>query len=85
MGNAIKVLIDFFREFIPALKVESIIIGGGLIAMSLCLWVVCASSGLSGSNIYLALHPGTTIPGIVGGAALIFLALTLKPVSREDM
>ncbi len=85
MGNAIKVLYDFFREFIPALKIESLIVGFGLIAMSLCLMLVCVSSGLTGGNIYLALHPGVTVPGIIGGAVLIFLALTLKPVPREEM
>ncbi len=85
MGNAIKVLVDFFREFIPALKTECIIIGAGTIAMSLCLWLVCATSGLTGGNIYLALHPGLTVPGILGGALLIFLAVTLKPVPREEM
>ncbi len=85
MGNAVKVLVDFFREFIPALKTECIIVGAGLIAMSLCLWLVCSTSGLTGNNIYLALHPGITGPGILGGAILIFLAKTLKPVPREEM
>lgn len=85
MGNALKTLYNFFREFIPALKTESIILGVGLIVMSLCLWVVCATSGLSGTNTYMALHPGTTIPGIISGVVLIYLALTLKPVPYDEM
>lgn len=85
MGNAFKILYKFFREFIPALKTESLIIGVGLIVMSLCLWVVCATSGLSGTNTYIALHPGLTVPGIISGLILIYLAMTLKPVPYDEM
>lgn len=85
MGNAIMVLTSWFKEFVPALKVEAIIIGVGLIAMSLCLMDVCITSGLNGNLIYMILHPGTTVPGILAGAALIGAALTMKPVPREEM
>jgi hypothetical protein len=85
MGNAVKVLSSWLKEFIPALKVECIIIGVSLIAMSVCLWVVAATSGLTGKLTYLILHPGTTIPGILSGILLIIAAMTMKPVPREEM
>lgn len=85
MGNAIMVLTSWFKEFVPALKVEAIIIGAGLIAMSLCLMDVCLTSGLTGNRTYMILHPGTTIPGIIAGVLLIVAALTMKPVPPEEM
>lgn len=85
MGNAVRVLSSWLKEFIPALKVECIIIGVSLIAMSICLWVVTATSGLTGKQTYLILHPGTTIPGILGGLALIAAAMMMRPVPREEM
>lgn len=85
MGNAIRVLGLWLKEFIPALKVECLIVGVGLVLMSICLMVVTITSGLTGKNTYLILHPGTTIPGILAGLALIGAALTMKPVPREEM
>jgi hypothetical protein len=85
MGNAVRILGRWFREFVPALKTECIIVGVGLILMSLCLWVVAASSGLTGKLTYLAFHPGTDIPGIIIGVILVWLAMTWKPIPRDQM
>ena len=85
MGNAIKVLSRWVREFIPALKTECLIVGFGLIAMSLCLLEVTITSGLTGKLMYLPLTLGVVAPGIVGGALLVIAALTMKPVPRELM
>jgi hypothetical protein len=85
MGNAVRVLGLWAKEFIPALKVECLIVGWGLVLMSICLIVVATTSGLTGSNTYMILHPGLTIPGIIAGLALVGAALTMKPVPREEM
>lgn len=82
MGNAFIVLRDFFLEFIPALKVEALIIGIGTIIMALCLWEVVWTSGLHGELVYMTLTWGVVIPAILGGILLVFLALTLKPRPR---
>lgn len=85
MGNAIRVLGLWLKEFIPALKVECLIVGVGMMLMSICLTVVVTTSGLTGSHTYLILHPGTTVPGFLGGLALVAAAMTMKPVPREEM
>lgn len=85
MGNAVYVLSSWLKEFIPALKVECLIVGFGLIAMSLCLMVVASTSGLSGPLTYFALSPGLTVPGLLGGIALVIAAMVMKPVPREEM
>jgi hypothetical protein len=79
------VLTSWLKEFIPALKVECLIIGWGTVAMSLCLMDVAITSGLTGSLVYIPLHPGITVPGLLGGLALVGLAMTMKPVPREEM
>ncbi len=85
MGNAVKVLTSWFKEFVPALKTECLIVGFGLVAMSLCLMDVCITSGLTGERTYMILHPGTTVPGVFAGLGLVAAALTMKPVPREEM
>ncbi len=82
MGNAFIVLRDYFLEFIPAMKVETLIIGIGTIIMALCLWEVVWTSGLHGPLVYLTLTWGIIIPSIIGGIFLVILALTLKPRPR---
>jgi hypothetical protein len=85
MGNALFVLSSWFKEFIPALKVECLIVGFGLIAMSLCLTDVVITSGLTGSLSYLPLNLGVIAPGLLGGIGLVIAALMMKPVPREEM
>lgn len=79
LSEIVSGLADFFSEFIPALKLESIIVGVGLILMSIYLWFMCNQSGLVGNLAYPVLHPGTSLFGIVAGLGLIVLALVLKP------
>lgn len=73
LAETVQVLVDFLREFIPALKTEVILAGLASIAMGLCLWLVAVSSGLTGPLTYVALHPGTSMSGIFGGLGLIAL------------
>lgn len=85
MGNAVNILSSWLKEFIPALKVECLIVGIGLVLISICLMVVATTSGLSGNLMYMALHPGVTAPAMIGGIVLTIAALTMKPVPREEM
>lgn len=80
MGTSVQILIDYLREFIPAHKVECLILGFGAILMSACLAIEAHTSGLYGPLTYLTLHPGVTGPGFLGGAGLVAAALALKPV-----
>ena len=74
LAETVQVIVDFLKEFVPALKTEFLIGGFGLIAMGLCLWLVSVTSGLTGELTYVALHPGTSIVcGIVGGVLCIAL------------
>lgn len=85
MGNAVKILWSWAREFVPALKTECLIVGWGLIAMSICLINVCVTSGLSGKLTYMVLHPGVTFTGLGAGLALLVCAYTWSPVPPEEM
>lgn len=84
MGNAVKILWDWFRAFVPALKTETIIVGWSLILCSLCLAEVCYTSGLRGPLTYLILSPGITVPAFFAGVGLLVCAYTWKPIPRED-
>lgn len=79
MGTTITILVDFIKEFIPANKGSVLIVGVGLMLMSLCLMMVAVTSGLSGDLTYLTLHPGTTAPAFLGGLGLTIAALVMKP------
>ncbi len=80
MGTTVQILIDYLREFIPAHKVECLILGVGTILMSACLALTAHTSGLYGELTYLTLHPGLTGPGFAGGAFLIAAAMVMKPI-----
>lgn len=84
MGNAFNFLYQWFREFVPALKTECLIVGYGLMAVSACLALQCISSGLTGPRTNLFLHPGTDGPAFLAGAVLVVLAYTMKPVPKGE-
>lgn len=84
LANVVNVLLDFLKEFVPALKTEVLILGVGAIVMGICLHVVAVSSGLSGDLTYPVLHPGTSWGGIGGGLALIALTFVFSTPPEKN-
>jgi hypothetical protein len=82
MGTTLTILKDYLAEFIPANKGHFLSIGIGLILIGICIWETAYTSGLRGDLTYLALHPGTSGPLILGGAALVIAALVMKLPSK---
>ncbi len=82
MGNTVNVLSEYIKEFIPALKVECLIVGVGLMLISACLMLLAITSGLTAELTYLTFHPGITVPLFLAGAFICILALTMKPVPK---
>lgn len=86
-GYAFNFLIKWFKEFVPALKTECLIVGYGSMLIAICLTIECVTGGITifGPNRNMFLHPGTTGPFFLGGLFLAFCAHTMKPVPREEM
>ncbi len=78
MGNTYNVLSEYLQEFIPAMKVECLIVGVSLMIISACMVLLALTSGLSGQLTYLTFNPGCTAPLFVAGAALCIWALVAK-------
>lgn len=78
MGTTVTILIDYLKEFIPANKGHFLAAGTGAILVGACIWLTAVTSGLKGDLTYLALHPGTSVPVMLGGAAMVVAALTMK-------
>lgn len=72
------ILINFFKEFIPANKGHALALGFGLIVIGLCIFLTAHTSGLGGPLTYLDLSPGTSGPLVLGGALLMVLASVMK-------
>lgn len=72
------ILINFFKEFIPANKGHAMALGFGLIVIGLCIWLTAYTSGLRGPLTYLDLSPGTSGPLVLGGVVLMVLGATMK-------
>lgn len=78
MGSTVTILIDYVKEFIPANKGHFLAAGIGAFLIGACIWMTAVTSGLTGSLTYLALHPGTDVPLMLGGIVLAIAALTMK-------
>lgn len=78
MGSTVTILIDYIKEFIPANKGHFLAAGVTAFLIGACIWLTAVTSGLTGELTYLALHPGTSVPVMLGGVGLIVAALTMQ-------
>jgi hypothetical protein len=78
MDSTFTIIANYLREFIPANKGHVIALGVSLITIGVCIWVTAHTSGLIGDLTYLALAPGTSLPFILGGVALVGVAMMMK-------
>ena len=78
MESTLSILFDYIKEFIPANRGHFLAAGVGSILIGSCIMLTAITSGLSGNLTYLALHPGVSVPAILGGLGMIGAALTLK-------
>ena len=78
MDSTFTIIANYLREFIPANKGHVIAFGVSLITIGVCIWLTTHTSGLYGKLTYLGLAPGTSLPLILGGVALIGAAMMMK-------
>jgi hypothetical protein len=78
MESTLSILTNYIKEFIPANKGHVIALGISSVVIGFAIWLTAHTSGLTGNLTYLALAPGTSIPCILGGFALIGIAMVMK-------
>ena len=76
--STISIIINYLKEFIPANKGHAITLGIGMFIIGFCIALTAVTRGLSGELTYMALHPGTSGPLMLGGLGLAALAAVMK-------
>lgn len=76
--STISILVNYFKEFIPANKGHALTLGIGLIIIGACIALTAATSGLTGKLTYMALSPGTSGLLIGSGVVLTIAAAVMK-------